>query len=88
LRHYSVENVPDEVLDSALVGYPLLVLGRDELGEQPEGDELDPDDDEQHAECEQGTLPDSLPHQLDNGEVKKNHGADRPHDDPEASEEV
>ena len=38
--------------------HPLLVLGRDELREQPKREELDTDDDEQDAEREQRPVAD------------------------------
>ena len=46
----SAQNLFDHQLDPLALVHALLVLRRDELGEQPERDELDPDDEEQHAE--------------------------------------
>ena len=39
----------------------LLVVARDHLADQPEREELHPDDDEQHAERQQRALPDRVP---------------------------
>ena len=39
----------------------LLVVARDHLADQPEREELHADDDEQHAEREQGALSDRVP---------------------------
>jgi hypothetical protein len=39
----------------------LLVVAGDELADEAERDELDADDDEQDAECEQRPVPDASP---------------------------
>ena len=59
-RRGSAQDLLDDLLDPLALVDPLLVLRRDELGEQPERDELDADDDEQDAEREERALPDAL----------------------------
>ena len=49
----SAHDVLDHALDALALVDPLLVLRRDELGEQSERDELDADDHQQHAEGEE-----------------------------------
>ena len=59
-----------------------------ELGEQPERDELDADDDEQHAERQQRSVADALSPEPEHGEVREDDEADRSHEQPDAAEEV
>ena len=47
----SAQDVLDHALRPLLLGDALLVLRRDELGDQSERDELDSDDHEQHPEA-------------------------------------
>ncbi len=54
----SAQDVLDHESARVALVHALLVLRGDELGEQPERDELDPDDDEQDAEGEQRAMPD------------------------------
>jgi hypothetical protein len=41
------------------------VVARDQLGDQPEREELDPDDDEQHAEDQERPAADRVAQDLD-----------------------
>ena len=52
----------------------LLVLARDQLGEEPEREQLDADDDEEDAEQEQRPLADRVAGQLDDGQVARGSG--------------
>ena len=58
------------------------MLARDELGEQPEREELDPDHDEQHAEEQQRPLPDRLSAELLDREVDEDPGPQRAEQEP------
>src|SRR4029453_460399 len=54
----------------------LLVVACDQLAEEPEREELQPDDDEQQAEGEGGGGADRLTGQLEDGEIDEQHGSD------------
>ena len=56
---------------------PLLVVARDELADEAERDELDADDDEQHAERQQRAVADRLPGQLQHGQVDEQRASRR-----------
>ena len=68
---------------------PLLVVARDELADEPERDELDADDDEQHAEREQRPVADRLAGELEHGQVDEQRACRcAPSGEPEPAEEV
>ena len=75
-------------LDPLSLVDPLLVLGRDQLGDQPERDELDADHDEQHAERQKRPRTDPLTPDLQHGQVQEEDEADCTHEQAEAAEEV
>ena len=66
----------------------LLVLARDQLADQAEREELEPDDDEQHAEDQQRALADRVAQQLVDRQVDEHAEADRAEGEPEPAEEV
>src|SRR4029453_603130 len=66
----------------------LLVVARDQLAQKPEGEELQPEDDEQDAEGEQRALPDRLAGELEHREVDQQDGSDCAECQSEAPEEV
>src|SRR5687768_1809730 len=78
----------DHPRDTLAFVHPLLVLRRDELGEQSERDELDADDLEEYAEEEQRARTDALPPEPEHREVEQDDEADGAHEQPDPAEEV
>ena len=63
-------------------------MARDQLGDQAEREELDPDDDEQHAEDQQRPAADRVADDLHDGQVDQDPGAAEREREAEASEQV
>jgi len=62
------------------------VVARDQLRDEPEREQLDPDDDEEHAEQQQRSLPDRVAEYLDNRQVDKYDAADQAEQQAEPAE--
>src|SRR5262245_65378579 len=63
-------------------------MARHHLAQEPEGEELEADDDEQDAEREQRALADRMPGRLEHGQVDEDHGPDRAQEESQAAEEM
>jgi hypothetical protein len=64
------------------------VVTRDHLAQQPEGEELHTDDDQEHAEREQGALADRVAGRLEHGQVDQDRRPDDAEEEPEPAEEM
>src|SRR2546422_10208144 len=73
---------------AVLGGDALLVLARDHLTQQTEGEELEPDDREQDAEREQGPLSDRMAGRLQYRQVDEDSGPEGTEQETEAAEQV
>ena len=66
----------------------LLVLAREHLADQAEREELEADDDQEHAERQQRALADRVAESLDDGQVDEDRGSEQAEDETESAEQV
>src|SRR5262249_59858739 len=83
-----LQDLLDPELAAPALVRPLLVMADDHLAQQAEGEELDPDDDEQHAEDEQRALADRSARDLDAREVDEDPCSAQPEQEAKPAEEV
>src|SRR4029453_13102882 len=84
----SGQDLVDVRIGARTLAPPLLVLARQELADQPQREELHPDDHEQDAERQQGPVADRLAGDLERGQVDEDRRADKSEHEPEAAKEV
>src|SRR5215211_5481168 len=87
-RGLSGQQLVDLCVSSGSAPLALLMMARDQLANESEGEELEPDDDEEHAEREQRAMPDRLAAELEHGQVDQDAEADRAKHEPERPEEM
>jgi hypothetical protein len=66
----------------------LLVLAREHLADQAEREELEADDDQEHAERQQRALADRVAESLDDGQVDEDRDSEQAEDETESAEQV
>src|SRR5438046_3147588 len=66
----------------------LLVLAREHLADQAEREELEADDDQEHAERQQRALADRVAESLDDGQVDEDRDSEQAEDETESAEQM
>src|SRR5205085_10913069 len=84
----SGQDLVHEPVGALALGHPLLVVARDHLADQAEREELEADDDEEHAQREQRPPADRVAAELQDRQVDEDPEPDRAEREPEPAEEV
>src|SRR2546423_13501414 len=82
------EDFVDEQLGALALLRALLVMARDHLADETEGEELHADDEEKDAEHQQRSLSDRMAERFEDGQVDEDRGPDRAEHEAERTGEV
>src|SRR6059058_1749209 len=82
------EDFVDQQFGALALLCALLVMARDHLADESEGEELHPDDEEEDPEHQQWSLPDRVAERLEDGQVDQDCGPDGAEHEAEPTEQM